>query len=230
MKTTKTTSKQLNILYLEGDKGLIRDMKDYIKFNELKEKKGLNFIYAENCKEALKKLAEFKVDLIIMEILLPIINGYYFLDALNSQEEKIPVIIYTRLKGPQDLAKMAAYGVDNIFIKQLMKMEDMIGMIMTRGAEKVEIDRVLLELQSQIRALSDSQVQVGQSKIVQCPKCNMILPRGSHFCNNCGQKIATKEKKLTVRPSGKEDTKNTKPSAEEPAVPETLKSEKPEQK
>ena len=188
MEKIKTTTKQKNILLVDNDKELVRNLKDYLEHHEIKEKYGLNFIFVPNVKQALKKIAELKIDLIILEIILPVVNGYYLLNAVKKEKNKIPVILYTRLKGPQDLAKMAASGADNIYIKQLMKMEDLVQIIVSHEDHKVELDNVLIELQSQIKSLAESETQ-SNLKVVQCPRCHMILTRNSYFCNNCGQKI-----------------------------------------
>jgi CheY-like chemotaxis protein len=214
METIKIDAKQRTILMVDADKGLVRNFQDYLDHHEVKGKYGLNFIFVDSAKAALKKIAEMKIDLIILEIILPVINGYYLLKALNKEKNKIPVIIYTRLKGPQDLAKMAALNVDNIFIKQLMKMEDLIQIIISHEDNKVEMDKVLIELQSQIKSISDNEID-SSLRVVQCPRCSMILTRDSHFCNNCGQKIVhVAAKKLQTVKSADEEV-----NAESGAVP-----------
>ncbi len=198
MESVKTDSKVRNILIVDGDKELVRSLKDYLDHHEIQVKYNLNFVFAANCKEALRKMAEMEINLVSMEILLPVINGYYLLKEIKRQERKIPVIVYTRLKGPQDLARLASLEVDNIFIKQLMKMEDLVQVIISYGDGKVELDKVLVELQSQIKSLSDSDTQA-QLKVVQCPRCHMILNRDAYFCPNCGQKILKMSPKLPVK-------------------------------
>lgn len=205
MEKITTDQKQRNVLYVDSDKELIHDLEDYLEHHEIKEKHGLDFTFANTVKEALKKIAEQKIDLIVLEIILPVINGYYLLSALKKEKTSIPVIIYTRLKGPQDLAKMASSGVDNIFLKQLLKMEDLVQMIVGHEDHKVELDKVLLELQSQVKSLSDSEAQAGL-KVIQCPRCHMILAPDSHFCNNCGQKIFKASKKIPAKKVTAEET------------------------
>ena len=202
MDSIKTTQKQRNVLLVDSDKDLIRNLQDYLEHHEIKEKYGLNFVFAGTCKEALKKIAEQKIDLVILEIVLPIVNGYYLLNAVKKEKTALPVIIYTRLKGPQDLAKMVSLKADNIFLKQLMKMEDMVQMIIGHDEHKVELDKVLLELQSQVKSLSENETQ-SNLKVTQCPRCNMILSPESHFCNNCGQKIFRAVKKIPIKKSSK---------------------------
>ncbi|MBU1017963.1 response regulator [Patescibacteria group bacterium] len=221
-----TTSKQRTVLLVDSDKELVHDLKDYLDHHEIKEKHGLDFVFAQNAKEALKKLAEQKIDLVILEVILPVINGYYVLNNLKKDYAQIPVIIYSRLKSPQDLAKMASYKVDNIFLKQLMKMEDLIQMIVSHTENKVELDKVLSELQSQIKSLSSAETE-SNLKVIQCPRCNMILPRKSHFCNNCGQKIfkATKQVGMKKSPVKKQaEPKKINDSVAEEA-PESVETE-----
>lgn len=200
MESTKMSTRQRNILVVESDKELVRAMKDYLAHHEIQEKHALNFVFAGNCKEAMRKMAEMEIDLVVLEILLPVVNGYYLLKYLKASDKKIPVIVYTRLKGPQDLARLATIEVDNIFLKQLMKMEDLVQVVVDFGAEgkKGGMDQVLLELQSQIKSLSDSDTQA-QLKVVTCPRCHMILNRDSYFCNNCGQKIFKPSQKIAVK-------------------------------
>jgi len=198
METTQSSVRQRNVLVVDSDKELIRNMRDYLDHHEIFAKFNINFVFAFSCKEALKKMAEQEIDLVVLEILLPIINGYYLVKQIRAQGRKIPVIVYTRLKGPQDLARLASLEVDNIFIKQLMKMEDLIQMIVGEGEQKVELDKVLLELQSQIKSLSDSEIQA-QLKVVNCPRCHMILNRDAYFCPNCGQKIFKASPKIPVK-------------------------------
>ncbi len=198
MESVKTTSKQRNILYVDNDKELVNNLQDHLEHHEIDAKYNLNFVFAANAKEALKKMAEMKIDLVVLEILLPVVNGYYLINALKKENKELPIIIYTRLRGPQDLAKMAASEVDNIFLKQLMKMEDLVHIIVGHEDTKVELDKVLIELQSQVKSLSDTEVQT-QLKIITCPRCHMILTRDSKFCNNCGQKVFKVSKRIQAK-------------------------------
>lgn len=200
MEKVKTTSHQKNILFVDSDKGLINDLKDYLEEQGIKEKFGLDFVFVNNCKEALKKFAEQKVDLVISEIVLPVINGYYLLKAVKKDPQKIPVIFYTRLKGDEDLAKMAASGVDNIFLKPLVKIEELIQKVVNLKDFKEDLDKVVKELQNQIKSLSGGETQ-SNLKVVQCPRCHLLLSHDSHFCNNCGQKIFRAVKALESKPT-----------------------------
>lgn len=223
MEKVKTTSHQKNILFVDSDKGLVNDLKDYLEDHGVKEKFGLNFVFANNCKEALKNLAELKIDLVISEIVLPIINGYYLLKAVKKDPQKVPVVFYTRLKGDEDLAKMAVSEVDNIFLKSLMKIEDLVQKIINLKDFKEDLDKVVKGLQDQLKSLSGGETQ-SSLKMIQCPRCHLLLSHNSHFCNNCGQKIFRAVKALKSKPT------EAKPAETKPAEAKATESKPVESK
>jgi len=183
----KQDIKTRNILIVDDSKGLIHEIKSYIEKSEIDIKNEINFIFVNNVRDALSEIAKNKIDIIILEIVLPIVNGYHLLDAIKNNNE-IHKIVYTKLKGPQDLARLTPYSIDNIFIKQLMKVEDLLKIVSDPSKMQGRIGDIVSDLESQIRSLSDQDVD-SQIKVVQCPRCNMILRPNTHFCPNCGQKI-----------------------------------------
>jgi len=184
------------------------DLKDWIKKSEIESKYNLSFTFVEDAKNALKKLSEMNTNLVILEIALPLISGYHLIKAIREKNKDMPIIIYTRLKNPQDLAKMASSRVNNIFLKELMKGEDLIEII--RRKETAEnIDEIVMELNSQIKTLHEDGSK-RELELIQCPQCHLILAPDSHFCNNCGQKIFRKKKKILTEDE-KGEKKNEKP-------------------
>lgn len=213
-KEKKVQKNPYSILYLESNELAIRKLKDLIIYKDIENENNLHFFFAKDLKEAMKILDKEKIDLIITEIVLSYVNGYHLIDYLKNKKLKIPVVIYTNLKDPQDLAKMAETGVDNILLKALLPIEDLIQMIITKQTAKKTLDNVLIELNSQVKVLSKGEIK-GKAKIISCTKCGMIVPAGVHFCPNCGQKIFNKTKKnvlLAIEPenaSGVEMDENT---------------------
>lgn len=183
---------QKNILYIDSDKEVVYGLKDYLEDNEVSNKYNLNFVFAESAKDALEKIKETKFDLIIVEILLPIINGYYLLGSFDKELKNTPVIVYTRVKGLKDLEKMGGYNVSNIFIKQFTPIEELVEAVVSFEGKKVDLKKVIEDLSGQIKASNEDETNT-TLHIVQCPRCNTILAPNSHFCNNCGQKIFNKK-------------------------------------
>lgn len=213
MDTIKKNDKVKNILFVDGDDSLTNEMKEWIINSEIETKYNIRFSYAKNAKEAFKKLSEMQIDAVILEIALPIISGYYLIKAIQKENSSLPIIIYTRLKNSQDLAKMAETKVNNIFLKELMNFQDLIEII--RSQESAEnMDVLVMELKSQIKALHETGT-AAELKLMQCPRCNLIIAPDSHFCNNCGQKIFKKTKTLLkedpkTKNSPKKEEKNKK--------------------
>ena len=139
MDGVKRDNLKKNILFVDNDTVLVNDLKDWIKKSEIENKYNLAFYFAKDTKEALKKLNELEINLVVLEILLPVISGYHLIKAIQKAKKDLPIIIYSTLKNPQDLAKMASSGVNNIFLKDLMSKEDLIEIIQKREtAENID--------------------------------------------------------------------------------------------
>jgi len=207
MDTLKKSDKANNVLFVDNDKSLVADLQDWIEKSETESKHNLSFSYAQDAKEALKKISELQIHLIVLEIALPVISGYYLINTIRKENKDIPIIIYTKLKNPQDLAKMASANVNNIFLKELMSPQDLIEIIKKKETTG-NIDQIVMELNSQIKALHSGTTQA-ELKLIQCPRCHLIIAPDSHFCNNCGQKIFRKTKKnLEQKPKEQKPKEN----------------------
>jgi len=194
METVKTENITRNIIFVDNDKSLSNDLRDWIEKMEIEAKYGLSFHFVNDAKNTLKKLAETNIDLVVLEITLPIVSGYYLIKTIRKEYPDTEIVIYTRLKNPQDLAKMASLNVNNIFLKELMKTEDLIEIIRKKGVSG-NIEEIVMELKSQIKALH-TEGSSKEEKLIQCQHCHLIIAPDSHFCNNCGQKIQKKTKKI----------------------------------
>jgi DNA-binding NarL/FixJ family response regulator len=211
METIKKDDRLNNILFVDNDAALMSDLKDWIKKSEIESKYNLSFTFVDDAKNALKKLSEMNINLVILEIALPLISGYHLAKAIREKNKDMPIIIYTRLKNPQDLAKMASLKVNNIFLKELMRGEDLIEIIRKKQTAE-NIDEIVMELNSQIKVLHESGSKQ-ELKLIQCPQCHLILAPDSHFCNNCGQKIFRKKKRILAESEkGEEQNEKTKKS------------------
>lgn len=217
MDSIKKDDRINNILFVDSDKRLVSDLKDWIKKAEIESKHKLSFTFVPDAKSALKKLAEMDINMIILEIVLPLVSGYYLIKAIKKLNKDIPIIAYTSLKKPQDLAKIASSNVSDIILKQLVNGEEFINAILKQEKTR-NIDEVVIKLNDQMKTLIGSAAQHGL-QMTQCPQCHLILAPDSHFCNNCGQKIFKKSKKILTAESKKD--KNTPTDKQGQAVETT---------
>src|SRR5579864_6062100 len=74
---------------------------------------------ADNGLKALKILAKERVDLLIVDLWLPKLDGFTFLQSLKSHPEwaGIPVIVTTGIEHPKEILEMAGLQVRNCFTK-----------------------------------------------------------------------------------------------------------------
>lgn len=81
--------------------------------------KGYEVVIAEDGIEALEKLAYEKFDLILLDIIMPRMNGLEVLKEIkgNTPYKDIPVIMLTSEKGEADRRKAEALGARNFLTK-----------------------------------------------------------------------------------------------------------------
>jgi CheY-like chemotaxis protein len=80
---------------------------------------GYEAILAQNGKEGLAALEDGKVDLILLDILMPVMGGAEMLEEVRKKEEwkNIPVILLTNVGEKESIQKMRKFGVNDYLIK-----------------------------------------------------------------------------------------------------------------
>ena len=80
---------------------------------------GYETALAQNGEEGLAELKKEKVDLILLDILMPIMNGIEMLEEVKKNEEwkNIPVILLTNIGEKESIQKVREMGVKNYLIK-----------------------------------------------------------------------------------------------------------------
>ncbi|MFA6285312.1 MAG: response regulator [Parcubacteria group bacterium] len=80
---------------------------------------GYETALAQNGEEGLVELKKGKVDLILLDILMPIMSGIEMLEEVKKHEEwkDIPVILLTNIGEKESIQKVREMGVKNYLIK-----------------------------------------------------------------------------------------------------------------
>jgi two-component system response regulator (stage 0 sporulation protein F) len=81
------------ILVVEDEEGL------RLLYEEELKTEGYEVFTAQNGKEAVQRLEDVKPDLIILDIVMPVMDGMEALGRLLKKERKIPIIINTSYPG-----------------------------------------------------------------------------------------------------------------------------------
>jgi DNA-binding response OmpR family regulator len=80
---------------------------------------GYEAILAQNGEEGLAALKKDKIDMILLDILMPIMSGMEMLEEIKKNEEwkNIPVILLTNVGEKESIQKVREMGVKNYLIK-----------------------------------------------------------------------------------------------------------------
>ncbi len=95
------------------------------------ELEGFTVEHVENGELALSKAIEFKPDLIVLDAMMPKINGFDVLDILRNTPEtmNVRVIMLTALSQPKDKERAAKLGADDYLVKSQVVISDVVDRI-----------------------------------------------------------------------------------------------------
>ena len=101
------------VLLVEDDP-FIRDIY-HVKFSQ----DGFEVSMVNNGMEALKKMEEFVPDIILLDIIMPYMDGIETLKNIRSKDEwkKIPVIMLTNISEKERITESEDYGISDYIIK-----------------------------------------------------------------------------------------------------------------
>jgi DNA-binding response OmpR family regulator len=99
-----------NILIVENDENLRVALM-------LKLKSKYDVQTAANAEQALKKVDDGQVDLVVTDVVLPDVDGYNFVETLRLHRHYVPVIILTAKNSHSDKRKGFAVGTDDYMTK-----------------------------------------------------------------------------------------------------------------
>ncbi len=105
MKTATT------ILYVEDDLNLAFVTKDNMVLA------GYEVIHCENGKDALIAIEKTKFDLCVLDIMLPIIDGFEIAKIIREKDQSIPIIFLSAKSLPEDKIKGLKQGADDYITK-----------------------------------------------------------------------------------------------------------------
>ena len=102
-----------NILVVEDDKDLNNAYKIIL------ESENHAVVSAFNGKEALKALNDFEPDLILLDLLMPIMGGLEFLQHydLTNKHPDVKVLIFTNMENSPEVTEAYNLGADRCIIK-----------------------------------------------------------------------------------------------------------------
>ena len=101
------------ILVVDDEPNIVRTVSDRLKMS------GYRVIAAADGQEAIDRALEEKPDLILLDVLMPGLDGHAALERLRQMEEtrSVPVIMLTALDQTQHVARASSLGVADYVVK-----------------------------------------------------------------------------------------------------------------
>ncbi|OFX57803.1 MAG: two-component system response regulator [Bacteroidetes bacterium GWA2_30_7] len=127
--------KKVKILIAEDDPNMGMVLKEFLKA------KGFDITHAINGKEALDKFNAEPFDFCVLDVMMPIKDGFTLAQEIRKMDSNIPIIFLTAKSMKEDTIKGLKLGADD-YITKPFNMEELIlriNAILRRTQEKAEI-------------------------------------------------------------------------------------------
>ena len=110
------------ILFIEDESALQKSFGEFLK------KEGYKMVSALDGKTGLELAKKIKPDLILLDLILPRMDGFEVLKNLKEKEEtrNIPVIIFTNLERPEDVDRALELGAKTYLVKANYTLKEVI--------------------------------------------------------------------------------------------------------
>ncbi|MFI3177450.1 MAG: response regulator transcription factor [Eubacteriales bacterium] len=101
------------ILLVDDEEKMVRVLKDFLQANQF------HIMQAYNGEEALACYYDHhtEIDLVLLDVMMPICNGFQVLKEIRQNESMTPVIMLTAREGEEDQIRGLQNGVDDYILK-----------------------------------------------------------------------------------------------------------------
>jgi DNA-binding response OmpR family regulator len=125
---SKKKSERAKILLVDDEPNIIQTLQDRLEMN------GYSVVTAANGRDGLDKAISEKPDIILLDVIMPVMDGFGMLENLRKTEEgkNVSVIMLTARSQNQDIARAMACGIEDYIVKpfDLSELLDKIEMIL----------------------------------------------------------------------------------------------------
>lgn len=85
---------------------------------ELKLKSvGFEVLVVGDGKQAVEELKKGSIDLMLLDLVMPIADGFFVLEYMSQTPDKTPTIVMSNLSQPEDRERAKALGASHFFTK-----------------------------------------------------------------------------------------------------------------
>ena len=153
-----------NILVVDDDKNTRRLMKVVI------EEAGYTVYAAADGEEALALLGEQHIDLILLDVMMPGMDGYEFTKSLRTSDNELPIIMVSAKQLREDIKKGFRVGIDDYMTKPvdeeelLLRIKALLRRYKIANDKKIVVGDVVLDYNSMTVSKGDIIIEVPQKE------------------------------------------------------------------
>ena len=93
---------------------------NYIFLDEMISRAGAKVMHAKNGKEAIEYVHTYPIDLILMDIKMPVMDGYEAATEIRKENAKVPIIALTAYVNSEDMDKAKNAGCNDFLTKPIV--------------------------------------------------------------------------------------------------------------
>lgn len=137
-----------HILVAEDDKNTAKLMKAILTQD------GYEVFSAENGQVALDMMDKQHIDLIVLDIMMPVMDGYEFTQTLRDCGDTTPILMVTAKQLPEECCKGFLVGTDDYMVKPineeelLLRIKALLRRSQIASEKKMRVGKILLDYQS----------------------------------------------------------------------------------
>lgn len=110
---------------------LVEDDQILAKLYQAKfQKEGIDIQLASDGQEGLEKFKSFNPDLIILDLIMPRVDGFTFLEKAKEDpslsSKKVPILVLSNLGQESDIKRAQELGANDFFVKADISLSQMI--------------------------------------------------------------------------------------------------------
>lgn len=165
----------INILVVEDDKHVRRLLEAVLK------REGYDVVTAEDGVKALEVLDSQHIDLIILDIMMPNMDGYEFAKEVRDADSLVPILMATAKQLPEDKKKGFRIGTDDYMTKpidteeMLLRIQALLRRSQIASARKLVVGKVILDYDALTVTREDEKQTLPQKNSICCISCCPIL-------------------------------------------------------
>ncbi|MDQ3633734.1 MAG: response regulator transcription factor [Acidobacteriota bacterium] len=183
----------MKILVVEDEKHLAEGLRFNLEFEEFEVK------VADDGEKALEMLAENNFDAVVLDVMLPKVDGFTVAKTMRDAEDYTPILMLTALGKPEDVLKGFESGTDdylqkpfelNIFLARLKSLLRRQKWSNNNEKGNSPIEKDVIKINSKIIDFSNLELKTDE-KTIQLTLMEAKLLR--HLIEKSGQAVSRKE-------------------------------------